>query len=205
MCEQRMLSTLPCLNAGRISPPMEEDMEDSSSSLIVRQLVDWGAAIRAAFIGGAGFLLLNLFLTQVFQPGFSPEMMTRYFASILLGNDILAATPDNPLTWRAYVGLGLFHFTMAFLFATVVAFIVHRWGILLSALVGGLLGLCLYAINIYALTKLVPHFFILESSFFLTTHVVFGALVGAIYEALEFEVFVDSSGNVINLENPDDA
>ena len=180
-------------------------MEDPTPPPIVRQLVDWGAAIRAAFIGGSVFLLVNLFLTQVFQPGFSPEMMARYFASILLGNDILVASADNPLTWRAYVGLGLFHFAVAFAFTAVVAFVVHRWGILLSAVVGGVLGLCLYGINIYALTKLVPHFFILESGFFLTTHVLFGTFVGALYEALEFEVFVDASGNVINLEGPDAA
>ncbi|MFT5192367.1 MAG: hypothetical protein ACI9DF_000519 [Verrucomicrobiales bacterium] len=173
-------------------------MEDSSSPF-VRQQVDWGAAIRAAFIGGATFLLL----IQVFQPGFSPEMMVRYFASILLGNEILAASPDNPLTWRAYLGMGLFHFAVAFAFTAVVAFVVHHRGILLSMLVGGILGLCLYGINTYTITKFVPHFFILESGFFLATHVIFGALVGAIYEALEFEVFVDASGNVINLENPD--
>ena len=166
---------------------------------IVRQLIDWGAALQAAVIGGTALLLATVFLTQFFKPGFSPEMMTRYFASALLGNDILAATPDNPLTWRAYLGLGLFHFALAVTFSMVVAFVVHRWSILWSAVASGLLGLCLYAFNIYAVTTLLPHFFVLESGFFLGAHVCFGALVGTLYEAFEFEVFVDADGNVINL------
>lgn len=175
-------------------------MPSEDTPPIVRQLIDWGAALRAAFLGGLAFLLATIFLTQFFLPGFSPEMMTRYFASVLLGNDILAATQDNPLTWQAYLGLGLFHFALALTFTIVVAFVVHRWGILWSAVVGGLLGLCLYAFNIYAVTKLLPHFFVMESGFFLSLHILFGALVGALYEAFEFEVFVDAEGNVINLE-----
>lgn len=175
-------------------------MDSAVPPPIVRQLIDWGASLRAALIGGALFLAASLFLTQFFKPGFSPEMMTRYFASILLGNDILAASPGNPLTWRAYLGLGLFHFALALSFSVLVAFVVHRWGIIWSAVVGALLGLCLYLLNIYAVTKLVPHFFIMESGFFLTLHVLFGALIGALYEAFEFEVYVDADGNVINLE-----
>ena len=178
---------------------MHQDTE-SAQPAIVRQLVDWGAAIRASIIAGTLFLLACLFLTQIFLPGFSSTMMVRYFASILMGNEILAAEASNPLTWRAFLSMGLFHYAMAFAFAVLVAFIVHRWGIVLSAIVGALLGLCHYAVNIYGLTLLVPQFFVMESLYFLVLHILFGAITGTLYEALEFEVFVDADGNVINLE-----
>ena len=157
--------------------------------------------MQAGLVAGIIFLLLNLFLTQVFSPGFSPSMMVRYFASIVLGDSILPAA-NNPLTWRAYLAMGLLHFALAVCFACIVAFIVHRWGLVLSVLVGAGLGLCLYAINIYSLTIVVPHFYGLQSPFFLGTHVIFGAMVGGIYEALEFEVFLADDGSLLTTEPP---
>ncbi len=77
-------------------------------------------------------------------------------------------------------------------FACLVAFCLHRGGIVVGTLGGAIFGLALYCINFYTLTvpELYPWFFAMRSWVFVVTHVVFGALVGLIYEALEVEEFM---------------
>lgn len=164
-------------------------MTENVSEPRLRQLVDWSSAIWAGTLAGAVFLLSNLFLTPVVIGG-NAWMVVRLFASILLGESILA--PPATFDAGALAAALLVHFTLSILFACLVAFCLHRGGIVVGTLGGAIFGLALYGINFYTLTLpgLYPWFFAMRSWAFVLTHVVFGALVGLIYEALEVEEFV---------------
>lgn len=56
--------------------------------------------------------------------------------------------------------------------------------------VGGLLGLALYAINYYTFTRFFPWFFPVRNWTDVVSHILFGALAGGVYEALEVKRFV---------------
>lgn len=150
----------------------------------MRQLVDWSAAIWSGMIAGTVFLLMNLFLSPI---GNSWAML-RLFASIVLGESVLAppATYDLTVLLVALV----VHFVLAILFSLLIAYVVHRGGLVSGIIGGALLGLALYSINVYTLTLFYPWFFAMHGGVFILTHLIFGALAGGIYEALEVEVFV---------------
>lgn len=159
----------------------------SYQTVRVRQVVDWGAAIRAGFIAGALFLLTNLILFGVVY-GVNGWVLIRQFASVVLGEGILSppATFDSV---GLVVGL-LTHFALSIVYALLIAYVVHRGG-LISGIVGGaLLGLAFYTINVYTLTLFRPWLYSLNNGVFVLSHLVFGALAGGVYEALEEEVFI---------------
>jgi hypothetical protein len=82
------------------------------------------------------------------------------------------------------------HLFLAVIYALVLAFIIHRWGLVVGIIGGALFGLALYIINYYTFTALYPWFFPLRSWIALVGHIVFGGLAGGIYEALERDVYV---------------
>ncbi len=151
----------------------------------MRQVVDWSASVWAGIVSGIIFLVLNLVLSRVLL-GLSPWAILRYFASPILGDGVL----PPPVHFRldaAIVGF-LFHMLLSIVFTMVLAFVIHRWGIWVGILGGALFGLALYVINFY--NPLLPQFYVLRSWVMLATHMVFGALAGGIYEALEVEEYV---------------
>jgi hypothetical protein len=75
-------------------------------------------------------------------------------------------------------------------YACIVAFVVHRWGWVLSTLGGAVLGLAFYLINFWTMSLLFPWVFPLRNWILLLAHVAFGAVVGLIYEILEEEEYV---------------
>lgn len=159
----------------------------SYQSVRMYQVVDWGAALRAGVIAGLFFLLTNLILPAAIF-GVSGWVLIRQIASIALGEAIL----PPPAT---FVGSGLvvalcIHFVLSIAFAMLIAYVVHRGGMITGIVGGALLGLALYAINVYSLTVIYPWFFTMRNWVFLLSHVLFGALAGGIYEALEEEIFV---------------
>lgn len=159
----------------------------SARSIRMRQLVDWRAALRASMIAGLGFLLLNLVLTN-FVFGTNGWVFMRLLASLVLNKTVLAP----PATFDALVLLValLTHFGLSIAFGLFIAYVVHRGGLLTGVIGGAILGLAFYAINFYTLTLFFPWFFALNTWIMVLTHMVFGALVGGIYEALEVELFV---------------
>jgi hypothetical protein len=70
------------------------------------------------------------------------------------------------------------------------AFIVHRWRMLVSVLGGALFGLALYLINFFTFTTFFPWFYPARNWPFAAVHILFGAVAGGIYELLEKDVFV---------------
>ncbi len=161
--------------------------ESTDSSPRMRQLVDWSAAVWAGLIAGAVFLLLNLFLIPQFV-GANAHVIIRLMASIVMGESILA--PPATFHAGATVAAVAVHFTLSVLYSLVIAYIIHRWGLVVGFLGGAALGLALYAINFYTCTLFFPWFFALRNWIFVLTHAVYGALAGGIYEALEVEEFV---------------
>ena len=159
----------------------------TSSTVRMRQVVDWSAAIWAGLLAGSVFLLLNVFLTPLVLGG-NGWVIIRLFASIPLGDAILA--PPATYDLKALMAALVTHYVLSVGFGMLLAYIIHRGGLIAGILIGALFGLALYAINFYTLTLAFPWFFALRSWVFIATHVLFGALAGAIYEGLEVEEFV---------------
>ncbi len=154
-----------------------------------RQLVDWRAAIIAGIAAGAVFLLLAMFLTAKYVG--SLWVVTRLAASVLLGKAVLP--PPATFTVGTFVAAAIVHFALSIGFSCLIAFVLHRWGMVVGILGGALFGLSLYFINFNLVSTFFPWFFFVKSWIMLTSHAVFGALAGGIYEALEVERFVPAS------------
>ena len=154
-------------------------------------LVDWRASIIAGLVAGTIFLILNMLLIPAALDG-SVEMLVRYIASILLGEQ--AVNPGYEYgTMTLLIAVAL-HYLLSILFAMLVALVVHRGGILLGLLGGTLLGGAIYLINMYAVTQIFYWFFTLESTLFLLLHLLFGAVTGALYESLERTPYEQAQG-----------
>lgn len=153
----------------------------------MRQVVDWRAAVWAGIIGGALFFILQMILVPLFTVG-SPWVMSRRIAAMVLGPGVLPP-PDTFNLGIVLLAL-VIHFILSILYAVILAIIIHRWGLLVGIVGGGLFGLALYAINYYTFSAFFPWFFPVRSWLDIVSHVVFGALAGGIYEGLEVETYV---------------
>lgn len=158
----------------------------NSTKVKMRQVVDWRAAVWAGIISGIVFLLINMLLTK-FYVG-SPWVIVRLAASILMGTQVLQPSANFDAT---IFGAALFvHVPLSIAFASVIAVILHRWGLLVGIIGGAIFGLALYAINFYTFSYFFPWFFPMRSWIMAVSHLVFGACAGGIYESLEVEKFV---------------
>lgn len=151
----------------------------------VRQLVDRSAAFWAGIVSGVVFLLLYLALMPSAVNG-DVVTLLRYLASIVLGAEAVLTASTAVVVIVAL----LVHFILAMLWAVVITIIIHRWGMVVGILLGGLLGLAVYGINFFSFIFLFPWFWPLNSILMALIHVVFGAVAGGVYEYLEVEYFV---------------
>jgi len=158
----------------------------SPAKIKMRQLVDWRAAIWAGAISGVVFLVINMLLTK-FYVG-SPWVVIRLVASIVMGTRVLPPPADFDAT--IFVFSLLVHFPLSIAFASIIAAILHRWGLLVGIIGGALFGLALYVINFYTFTFFFPWFFPMRSWIMAVSHAIFGACAGGVYEGLEVEKFV---------------
>lgn len=151
----------------------------------MRQVMDWQAAIRAGLM--AGLIALLIVVIPAAADGY-PWIIFHWIAALILGSGVLAETSDlSPLV----IGLGLIiHFSLSIIYSLILAFIIHRWGFWVGVLGGALFGLALFAINYYTFTLLFPWFLVMRSWTVLIAHLVFGAVAGGTYEALEVERFI---------------
>ena len=157
------------------------------SSKRMHQITDASAAIWGGVIAGIAFLIIQLGMaTWLF--GSNIWIVFRWNAAIIMGQDVLSPPHDFNFI-IVLVGL-IVHFTLSISFSLLIAFIIHRWGLLVGIIGGGLLGLGLYAINFYTMTLFFPWFFPIRNWLMVVGHITFGAVAGGIYEALEVEEFV---------------
>jgi hypothetical protein len=154
-------------------------------------LVDWRAAVLAGLAAGTLFLILNLVLIPEIIGG-TTEVVLRYFASIVLGPG--AVSPSSGFGPLTIITAILLHYLLSIIFAFVVAYVVHRWGVVGGTIGGAILGLSIYLINMYTLTLLFPWFFTMENTLFLIVHIIFGAAVGALYEVMERDEYEERQG-----------
>jgi hypothetical protein len=168
----------------------------SMPKIRMRQLVDWRAAIWAGIVSGAVFFMLNLILMPEFMGG-NRWVVVRYMASLVMGSGILP--PPAVFSADALMAAILMNSITTLAFGLLVAYVIHRGGLLLGVLGGAVLGLAAYGINFYTLTYFFPWFFPLRGWVMAVNHVILGALAGGIYEWLEVEKFVplsnETSGN----------
>lgn len=152
----------------------------------LRQLVDWRAAILAGIVSGLAFFLLQMALTA--KTLGTPWVFARMTAAMVLGRGVL----PPPATFDVGVVLVAFalHMALALGYAALIAFVLHRWGLLVGVVGGAAMGLALYAINYGTFARFFPWFVDLDGGIVLLSHVVFGALAGGVYELLEVERFV---------------
>ena len=148
-------------------------------------LVDWRAVGWAGLLAGA--LQLGLILLWLpGQVGGDGAGMLRLMASVLVGEELLDATGSPPVGVLG-MAIGL-HFVIALSVAGLIALVLHRFGLWVGVFGGGLLGLCVYTIHMYAVAMTVaPQLTYLEGLPFALCHIAFGALAGGIYELLEVE------------------
>lgn len=162
-------------------------MADRETHPRMRQLVDWRAAVWAGLVSGIVVFLLDLFLAPLIMGG-NAWIMTRFIASIAMGEGILA--PPATFNATAFVAAILVNFVISMGYALLIAYIVHRGGLLTGILGGAGLGLAIYGINFYTFTYFYPWLFPLCGWAMGVIHMIFGTLAGGVYEFLEVEEFV---------------
>ena len=157
----------------------------------IHRHVTWHAVLISALVAGTLFLLVDLLLApSVLQV--NATLMLRYFASLVMGSSVLTGTGTEILV----VGV-LVHYLLSFLFALVIAIVVHRWGLLVGIIGGAVLGLAFYAINLYTLTLFFQWFFAINSTVIIVSHVVFGAVAGGVYEMFDhYDQPITSAGSI---------
>lgn len=160
----------------------ETDNTRSARTVVLREVMDWRAATIAGLVAGIISLLIVM-LWYMVKFGGSPWVVPHFIAAILLGRDALATvTTFNPAV--ILVGIGV-HLLACVLFALLIAFVFHRWGMIVSFLGGALLGAALFGINFFALTSVFPWLSAGRMGAILLAHMLFGGLTGALYELLE--------------------
>jgi hypothetical protein len=152
----------------------------------MRQVVDWRAAVWAGLISGIVFLLINMILTAIYVG--SPWIVVRLVASVVMGTRALP--PPATFDFGIFAVSLIVHLPLSIGFACLIAVVLHRWGLIVGILGGAGFGLALYFINFYTVSFFFPWFFPMRSWIMAASHIIFGALAGGIYEALEVEEFV---------------
>jgi hypothetical protein len=133
----------------------------------------------AAAAAGTVFLAVQLVLMGLLLQ-ISPALSLRYLASLLMGSDAVTDTSIGVLI----AGL-LVHYALSLAFTTLIAVVVHRGGLLGGIVGGAILGLSLYSINLYFMTRYFPWFFALNTPALLIAHIAFGAVAGGVYELFD--------------------
>jgi hypothetical protein len=151
-----------------------------------RKVIDWKAVLWAGVVAGTVFLLVNLFVVPRIMGG-SFWVSARLVASMLLGEGVLA--PPATFHAGALAAAIAVHYTLALALAAIIAFVVHRGGLIGGVLGGAVLGGAFYFINYYTLSFFFPQFFALRHGSVLASHVLFGALAGGVYELLEDQIY----------------
>lgn len=158
----------------------------TSSSVRVRQVMDISAAVWGGVVAGLVLLIIQM-IFAVGTLGGSIWMPFYWNSAIFLGQSILMP-PVGFAAVPVLLGL-LIHFFFAIIFGVLIAFVVHRGGMPVGIIGGGLLGLTLYAVDYYLLSDLLPWFYNIRGWEMTLGHIIYGAVAGGIYEGLEVEEF----------------
>ena len=153
----------------------------------MRQLVDWRAALIAGFIAGSVFLLFVVFVVPVIFGNGDISTAIRNIGSVILGPTALQE--QESLSLIAILAALVVNYALAILATLLLAVIIHRWGLVTGIVLGAIFGFALYLINNFLTSQFFP-WFIFNTTWFVTAHIIFGAIAGGAYEAFEVEKFV---------------
>ena len=149
------------------------------------QIVDWRAVAVSGMASALVFLLINIILKTVYLG--SPELTWRILASVIQGPEVVP--PMSGLPMDMILAALAVHIPLSILFTALIAIVVHEWGMVTSVVVGGLMGLAIYAINFYGLSYFFPWMEPLASWLMISSHIAFGAVAGGLYEAFERDIY----------------
>lgn len=140
--------------------------------------VNWAAAGWAGIIGGASFMLLEVFLNA----GGGHATPVRQIAAIALGASVIP--PPTPFTALVFVAAMAIHLPLSLIYARVLALLINGLAPARAMEGGAVFGAALYGVNYYAFTALFPWFALTRGSIALACHVVFGVIAGGVYAEL---------------------
>ena len=158
-----------------------------NSAVVEPQLkgIDGRAAVRAAIAASLLSLVLYLYLVPALIGAGNAATIVRYMASVVLGASVLPPPADFTPSIVA-TGLAV-HLGLSLLMATIIAFVLHRWGMLMGIIGGVVLGVVFFVIIHHTLTLIYPHFYAMNHWSIALVHALFGATAGGVYELYECE------------------
>lgn len=145
----------------------------------IQRNVTWRAIPVAGIVAGTVFLLINMIFNPILY-GIDAFFILQYFGSLVLGTDVLIDSSITVLIVGAVV-----HYILSILFTLLISIVIHRWGLLVGIIGGGLMGLGIYAINFYTMTVFFEWMFAINNSLIVISHIAFGAVAGGIYESMD--------------------
>ncbi len=149
---------------------------------VVRETVNWKAAIMAGLIAGAVFMMLEMIMVPLFMPDGSPWGPPRMIAAIGMGKEVLP--PPATFALMPVMVAMIIHFPLSIIFAVILAFMISRFGLGIAVLIGAVFGLALYFVNFYGFTAIFPWFAMARGWVSIFAHIVFGAAAAWAYKAL---------------------
>jgi uncharacterized protein (DUF983 family) len=159
-----------------------------------RQVFDVRAAFVAGIVGTLVFAITMMGLDAKFSG--SPWVTVRSAASLLSGDAAFAQLGKfdfgaNAPGWLVYLIVGV---VLAFL----IALLLHRFGLIAGIIGGGILGFCTYVLLYFIVLRHLNNESLTSLSRWTLEvgHVVYGAVVGGVYEWLERARYVRKSGGL---------
>lgn len=145
----------------------------------LRRNITWRAIPFAGIAAGTVYLIVSALALPLFY-GVDGSLIFRYSASLVMGSRILT---DHSFV---YVLVGLVvHYALSIFFALVIAIVIHRWGLAVGIIGGAILGLAIYSIDLYFMTRVFDWFFAINNPALVIAHILFGAIAGGVYESFD--------------------
>lgn len=143
--------------------------------------IDTRAALWAAILAGAVFMMLEMIMVPVFMGG-SPWGPPRMIAAIGMGEGVL----PPPATFDAVIMMVamLIHFALSVVLAFLFAFMVRGRSVSVATMIGVAFGLVVYFVAFYGMTAVFPWFAQARGWVGIFAHVVYGAVLGWVYASM---------------------
>jgi uncharacterized membrane protein YagU involved in acid resistance len=151
--------------------------------------LNWEAAVGAAIIAGAVFVVLEMLMAPLFL-GMSPWAPVRMIAAMTLGQEVLPASVTFNVGFLA--AALIVHFALSIIYSIIFGLLLHRWMIAsaapasapLVALSGLIFALGLYLINFYGFTAVFPWFADARNWVSVVVHLVYGLALAVSYRGI---------------------
>jgi hypothetical protein len=143
--------------------------------------MDLRAAVNAGVAAGILSTLAQIALWSTLSNAFPAILFrdARLAAAIVMGAAVLP--PRTGFDWSVMLAATLVHFALSIFYALILAWLISRLATPLSAIVGAVFGLMLYAVNMYGFTIFFPWFEATRDWVTAASHVVFGVVVALVY------------------------